>query len=209
MNKILLLEDDPMLAKTLIKFLQKNGYDIDWAKDGEEASTLSYDSNYLIYLFDINVPYYNGDDLLKDLRDSNDSTPCILISALVDIESITKGFRSGADDYIKKPFDPQELLIRIQVKTDILKKSVKYKNFELFIDEEKILCNGKEIYISYILKNIFISLLKNYPNPVTKDDLMQYLETSNETALRVNISKLKQKLNIDIKNIRNLGYKLD
>jgi DNA-binding response OmpR family regulator len=208
LNKILLLEDDPSLAKSLIKFLSKNGYKIDWAKDGEEASSLSYDENYLLYLFDINVPQYNGDDLLADLRQAEDFTPCILISALVDIESVTKGFRSGADDYIKKPFEPQELLIRIEAKTNQLTNSIRYKDYELVIDEDKILYQNSEIFLSYTLKYILISLIKNYPNPSTKEELMEYLEAQNDLALRVNITKLKKKLNIDIQNIRGIGYKL-
>jgi DNA-binding response OmpR family regulator len=208
LNKILLLEDDPLLAKTLIKFLQKNSFEVVWAKDGEEASSLTYDDNFDLYLFDINVPLYNGDDLLKDLREAQDFTPCILISALVDIESITKGFMSGADDYIKKPFEPDELIIRIKSKTNNLKNSIKYKDYEIILEKDKILYKGQEIFLSNIHKNILISLIKNYPNPVTKDELMLFLEIPNDLALRVNMTKLKQKISIDIKNIRGVGYKL-
>ena len=208
MNKILLLEDDPLLAKTLKKFLEKNSYSVDWARNGEEASSYSYDNSYILYLFDINVPLYNGDDLLKDLRDSNDKTPCILISALVDVDSISKGFMSGADDYIKKPFDPNELLVRIKAKTQRLNNLIKYGDYEIYVDDERIFYNSKEIFLSYILKNIFISLVKNYPNPVTKNELMLFLETPNDLALRVNITKLKQKIDVEIQNVRGVGYKL-
>ena len=208
MNKILLLEDDPLLAKTLKKFLEKNSYKVDWVKNGDEASQFSYTNKYDLYLFDINVPLFNGDDLLLALRDSGDKTPAILISALVDIQSITKGFKSGADDYIKKPFDPQELLIRIKSKTNRLTKSLNYKEYKLLLDEERIFHKDEEIFLSHIHKNIFISLMKNYPNPVTKEELMLFLESQNDLALRVNITKLKQKLSIDIQNIRGVGYKL-
>ncbi len=208
MNKILLLEDDPLIAKSLIKFLTKNNYEVTWAKDGDEASGLSYDNNYDLYLFDINVPRFNGDDLLLALRQSGDKTPCILVSALVDIQSVTKGFVSGADDYIKKPFEPQELLLRIKAKTNQLVKTIKYKEYELLVDEDKILHKGKELILSKTLKKIFISLLKSYPNLVTTDELMLFLESSSNIALRVNITKLKQKATIDIQSIRGVGYKL-
>jgi DNA-binding response OmpR family regulator len=208
LNKILLLEDDPLLAKTLVKFLQKHNFTIDLARDGQEAMDLSYEENYSLYLFDINVPLLNGDDLLLSLREATDKTPCILISALVDMESISKGFRSGADDYIKKPFEPQELLIRIKAKTNQLRSSIKYKQYELLLDEDKILYKNQELFLSYIHKEILKSLIQNYPNPVTKDELMMILEAQNDLALRVNITKLKQKLDINIQNIRGVGYKL-
>ena len=208
LNKILLLEDDPVLAKTLQKFLQKDGYEVDWVKDGEEASRYSYENDYSLYLFDINVPLFNGDDLLKELRDSGDNTPCILVTALVDIDSVTKGFVSGADDYIKKPFDPNELLVRIKAKTKELKKHIMYKNYTLVMDDDSILYKNKEFHLPNIQQNIFVALIKNHPNPVTKDELMLFLETPNDLALRVNMAKLKQKLDVEIKNMRGIGYKL-
>ena len=176
LNKILLLEDDPVLAKTLQKFLQKDGYEVDWVKDGEEASKYSYENDYSLYLFDINVPLVNGDDLLKELRDSGDNTPCILVTALVDIDSVTKGFVSGADDYIKKPFDPNELLVRIKAKTKELKKNITYKDYTFVMDDDSILYKNKEFHLPNIQQNIFVALIKNHPNPVTKDELMIFLE---------------------------------
>jgi len=208
LNKILLLEDDPVLAKTLKKFLQKNGYDVDLARDGQEALAYSYKSDYSLYLFDINVALINGDDLLKELRDGLDNTPCILVSALVDIDSVTKGFLSGADDYIKKPFDPNELLVRVKAKTKELKKYINHKDYRLIVDEDMIFHKNQELNLPNIQHNIFASLLKNYPNPVVKDELMLFLEIPTDLALRVNISKLKQLIDVDIKSIRGVGYRL-
>ena len=209
MNKILLLEDDPLLAKSLVKFLTKNKFIVDWVKDGEEASSITYENSYDLYLFDINVPRFNGDDLLLALRESGDTTPCILISALVDLSSITKGFNSGADDYVKKPFDPEELLLRVKLKTNNLKKSIQYKEFEYLINEQKLLYKKEELNLSHTLKDIFICLIKSYPNTVSKDELMDLLESSSDLALRVNITKLKQKVDAKIVSIRSVGYKLD
>ena len=199
---------DTILAKTIKKFLEKNNYEVDWARDGEDASELVYENRYDLYLFDINLPRFNGDDLLLSLREADDKTPAILISALVDIDSITKGFQSGADDYIKKPFDPQELLVRIRSKTKELKKSITYKDYTIYLDEDKIFYKDEELYLSAVHKNIFLALVKNYPNPVVKDELMLYLESQTDLALRVNITKLKQKLSLDIQNVRGVGYKL-
>ena len=208
LTKLLLLEDDPILSKTLIKYLTYHDYEVDWAKNGEEAMDLSYENNYNLYLFDINVPLLNGVDLLSALRDAEDLTPTIIISALVDVGSITKGFIAGADDYMKKPFDPEELLIRIKAKTSSLKERLKFKDFEIDIQKEEIFHEGKEIYLGLVQKNLLISLIKNQPNPVTKDELMLLLDKPSDLALRVNISKLKKNLNIEISNVRGVGYKI-
>ena len=207
MNKILLLEDDPNLAKSLIKYLKFNNYSVDWAKNGDEAMELSYQNRYLIYLFDINVPLINGIDLLQSLRDANDLTPTIIISAMVDIDSITKGFIAGADDYIKKPFDPDELLIRIKSKTKML-QNISFQNYIIDLTNKRVYYSGEEIFLGRVLQDIFITLITNYPNPVIYDELIRLLDKPSENALRVNIAKLKKIVDIEIKNIRGVGYKI-
>lgn len=208
MTKLLLLEDDPSLSKTLIKYLGKHGYSVDWAKTGEEALDLSYDNTYDLYLFDINVPLINGIDLLTELRNAEDFTPTIIISALIDIESVTKGFIAGADDYLKKPFDPEELLIRIKAKTSTLKKILKFRNFQIDLQKNILFHDEKQLFLGDVQKNILISLIKNYPNPVTKDELFLLHEKPSDLAVRVNINKLKKNLGIEIKNVRGVGYKI-
>ena len=208
MIKILLLEDDPILAKTLKKILEKNNYQVTWVRDGEDAASVTYDEKFNLYLFDINVPLFNGDDLLLSLREAGDKTPCILISALVDISSITKGFSSGADDYIKKPFDIDELLVRIKAKTSSFSNIITYKDFKYNIDDDILLYKDEEVFLSFTQKEILKHLFLSYPNPSLKEDLFELLEVQNDLALRVNISKIKQKIDIDIKNVRGVGYKL-
>lgn len=114
--KILLLEDDFTLGESIEEMLREANYDIDWVRNGEDAANQTYDKRYDLYLFDINVPEINGFDLLEQLRNADDVTPTIFISALSDIASITKGFALGADDYLKKPFYPEELIVRVEAK---------------------------------------------------------------------------------------------
>ena len=208
MNKILLLEDDPNLSKTLIKYLKINGYEVDWAKNGEEAINLSYDNSYALYLFDINVPLISGVDVLTALREAEDFTPTIIISAMIDVATVTKGFIAGADDYVKKPFDPEELLIRIKAKTAMLKPKITFKEFEIDLQSQKIRYKKEVLYLANVQKNLLFSLIQNYPNPVSKHELMLLLEKPTDLALRVNIAKLKKSLNIEIQNIRGVGYKI-
>lgn len=208
MNRLLLLEDDPTLAQSLIRFLVHKHYIVDWAKDGEEALDLAYENRYSLYLLDINVPLINGIDLLSSLREAEDFTPTIIISALIDMDAVTKGFIAGADDYVKKPFDPDELLIRIKAKTASLKEKLKVGALEADLDTEALFHHSDPLYLGEVQKNILLSLMKNHPNPVTKAELMLFLEKPNDLALRVNIAKLKKNLGINIRNIRGVGYKI-
>jgi len=208
LNNLLLLEDDPQLAKTLVKYLGQNGYKVDWAKNGEEAVDYSYDNNYALYLFDINVPLLNGVDLLTQLREAGDHTPTIIISALVDVASVTKGFIAGADDYLKKPFDPEELLIRIKAKTSTLKPHLKVGTLELDTEKEILFIEGSPLMLGEVQRCIMATLMKHHPNPALKETLMACLEKPSDLALRVNISKLKKQLGIDIKSIRGVGYQI-
>jgi len=203
-----LLEDDPNLAKTLVEYLEFYEYSVTWTKNGEEALDKSYESRYDLYLFDINVPRLNGVDLLQALRDAQDFTPTIIISALIDVASVTDGFRAGADDYVKKPFDPEELLVRIQSKTSKLQKTIKCKDFELNIQTTEITQNAQVVNLSFVQKNILMALIKNYPNPVTKDELLLLLDKPTDLALRVNISKLKKNVKLALENVRGVGYKI-
>jgi len=208
LNKLLLLEDDPSLAKSLIKYLKFYEYDIDWAKNGDEAIELTYNNRYTLYLFDVNVPSISGIDLLKLLRDANDLTPTIIISAMVDIASITKGFIAGADDYLKKPFDPDELLIRIKSKTKMLQNTLSFGDYRVDLIDNRLYYRDEELYLGRVQQDILIALITNYPNPVVYDELILLLDKPSENALRVNIAKLKKILDIDIKNIRGVGYKI-
>ncbi len=205
MRRLLLLEDDPVLAKILIKYLSINNYTVDWAKNGDEAVEFSYKDSYCLYLFDINVPLLNGIDLLKLLRDADDKTPTIIISALIDASSVTKGFIAGADDYLKKPFDPEELLIRIKAKT---KDRINHQGFEINFQTEEILYQKGSIQLGDVQKNLLITLFKKHPQAATKEELLLLLKKPSDLTLRVNISKLKEKFNLGIDNVRGVGYKI-
>lgn len=208
MNSILLLEDDPTLAKSLVRYLSTHNFSVDWVKNGEEALDFCYDNRYDLYLFDINVPLINGSDLLLSLREAGDETPTLLISALIDIGSITKGFRAGADDYIKKPFDPDELLVRIYAKTSYRQKNIVFRDFEIDPLNQILYYQGVVLELGMVQNSILRTLIQNYPNPVSKAILFDLLEKPSSLALRVNISKIKSRVDIKIKNIRGVGYKI-
>jgi len=209
MKKILLLEDDTLLAQTLCELLEDNGYGVTLASTGDEASEMSYDKDYDLYIFDINVPDINGIELLSYLRDADDNTPTIFISALVDLNSISKAFSVGAEDYIKKPFFPQELLIRVDAKLKNKYKTIKYKNLEYDQNNKILKIDGQIVTLGEVQKQIFELFITNIGQVIDKEVLMECLEKPSPTTLRVAINKLKQTTNIEIKNIRGVGYVIE
>ncbi len=205
--KLLLLEDDHILSETLQLFLTKEGYDVDTALSIEEAEALTFNNTYDLYLLDINLPIGSGIDLLKSLRYADDTTPTIFITALTDMNSMAEGFKLGAIDYIKKPFDPQELLIRIAAK--FATSTLSYKHLEYDPQSQIIRFNGEIVDLGNVQLKIFEKLLLQCGSVITKEELYECLDHSSDTALRVAITKIKQRLDIDIKNIRGKGYILE
>ena len=112
--KLLILEDNMLLLQTLEDFLSEYSYVCTLVKSGKEALEACYQNSFDLYLVDVKVPDMNGFEFLQALRHSGDRTPAIFITSLNDQESVRKGFLIGGDDYIKKPFDLRELLLRIK-----------------------------------------------------------------------------------------------
>lgn len=218
--KILLLEDDIGLGDIMSEYLQDNDFELDLVYDGEEALSQAYETRYDLYIFDVNVPAIKGFDLLKMLRDNGDATPTIFVTSLNDIEDVSKGFESGADDYLKKPFELAELLLRVK---NIQKRSFTQqrssliqidKNITFDIDTE--LLNTDEGSISLPQKEL--KLLKHFlqhPNEiVTFENLYKvmwdYDEEGSSESLRAHIKNLRKHLTEDmIQNLRGVGYRFE
>ena len=209
MMKILLLEDDKILCDSLKEFLELEGYSVDVAHRGSEVFDLTFVNKYDLYILDVNVPEISGFDVLSSLREADDNTPAIYITALTDISSISKGFAMGAEDYIKKPFDPEELVIRIKSKYQqedelLYHKDICYDPLTKVIQKE-----SKTIGLGEVQQNIFHELMVHQNKIVDSYTLMDFLEQPSANALRVNLAKLKNKLGIEIKNIRGQGYMIE
>jgi len=218
--KVLLLEDDVALADVISEYLEDSGFDLDLAYDGEEALTYAYESKYDLYIFDVNVPVIKGFDLLKTLRDNGDTTPTIFVTSLNDIDDVSKGFESGADDYLKKPFELAELLLRIK---NIQKRSFTQQRSSIIqiddditFDLETELLSRQDESISLPQKEL--KLLKHFlqhPNEVVTFDnlykvLWDYDETVSSESLRAHIKNLRKHLAQDmIQNLRGVGYRFE
>lgn len=206
---ILLLEDDYELGETLKELLESHSYQVDLVESGDRAADASYDNTYDLYVFDINVPDINGLELLKSLRAADDKTPAIFISALVDLNSISKAFEVGADDYIKKPFFPEELLIRVNAKFTQSSKEIKFKNLKYFPLNRELYIDEKIVSLGEVQECICDAFMGNIGNVLDKTVLMDCLQHPSDTALRVAINKFKQITGLEIKNIRGIGYILE
>lgn len=208
-KRILLLEDDYELAETLKELIETEGYKVDMVHSGNDAIDATFDKSYDLYVFDINVPEITGIELLESLRNAEDTTPTIFISALIDLNTIAKGFEVGADDYIKKPFYPQELLIRIKAKLAQHSKEIVYKNLRYNPDRHELKIENKIVSLGEVQTCLLAAFLQNIGSVVEKSALMECLTHPSDTALRVALNKLKQTTKLKIKNIRGIGYLLE
>jgi DNA-binding response OmpR family regulator len=207
--KILLLEDDKILSASLKDFLELEGYSVDTAYRGTEVFDLTFDKKYDLYILDVNVPDVNGFDVLNSLKEAGDDTPAIYITALTDINSITKGFEIGAEDYIKKPFDPEELIVRIKSKYRQNDSIIYYADISYDVVSRTVKKASEITSLGEVQLNIFNMLITQQNKVVDSFLLMDFLEQPNANALRVNIAKLKNKLGIEIRNIRGQGYMIE
>ena len=213
--KILLLEDDLLFAETLIDLLEDSEYQVTHCPNGQKALDVTYENKFDIYLLDINVPLINGITLLQELRDADDNTPSIFLTSHKDKEMLSKGFLSGADDYITKPFDSDELLFRISALLRRTKTKETYNVGMLTHDEvhKSILYNGVELDLARKEYELLLLLMKHSNSSVPKemiiDELWATSQTSSDGAIRVYINRIKQLIpEMQIENIRGVGYKL-
>jgi len=218
LHRILVLEDDVLFLETLEDFLSDEGFLVQTAVNGEEVIELCYENNYDLYLFDINVPKINGIELLKELRTKNDDTPTIYLTSYKDKEKLTQGFLSGCDDYLKKPVDLDELLLRIQ---SLLKRSGKSfseikLNNELSFEPKtrRVLKSGIDLYIASKIIDLLELFIERKDTIITKEmiinKLWKYDETYSEGSIRVYINNLKKLIGKEkIKNIKGIGYKIE
>jgi len=216
--RILVLEDDELFLETLEDFLSDEGFIVQTADNGEKVIELCYENSYDLYLFDINVPKINGIDLLKELRKNNDDTAAIYLTSYKDKDMLTKGFLTGCDDYLKKPVDLDELLLRIQ---SLLKRSGKSFS-EIKINDElkfnpetrRVLKDGEDLYIANKIIDLLELFIEKKDTIITKemiiDKLWSFSEEYSEGSIRVYINNLKKLIGKEkIKNIKGVGYKIE
>jgi len=212
---ILLLEDDPLFGETLVDLLEESSYEVSHFTNGQDALDATFERKFDIYLLDINVPLVDGISLLSELRSADDNTPTIFLTSDKDKAMLEKGFSSGCDDYLNKPFDSDELLFRIKA---LIKRSsssipTSIGDFTHNVIHKSISYKSNLLELSNKEYTLLVLLLKhqneNVPKELISDALWTSAESISDGAIRVYINRLKQILpEIKIENIRGIGYKL-
>jgi len=216
--KILLLEDEAMLRSSIKEFLVALGSDVDDFFDGAEALASMKQNIYDVLVIDINVPTLSGYDLLEEVRQKDKSIPVIFITAMTDIDDITKAYNLGCSDYLKKPFKLEELWLRISQifklmegkNSNILILSPKYrydkKHKALYYENKEQTLSRKHLHI--------IDLLASNTNFVFDFDAFRRRvwerDDIDDATIRTEINRLRKLLKEDlIINAKGLGYKLE
>ena len=230
MNKKLLVVDDDTDIRELLEFdLSQSGYDVDTAKDGLEGLQKAISNNYDLVLLDVMMPKMNGFDVCKNIRVYKPNIPILLLTAKGTITDKTDGFNSGADDYIVKPFDVQEVLLRVRVllrrnssaeeqNNKKVKEILKVGDIELFPDYLEVDIKGKKTKRTPTEFEILYCLMQHFDTSVTLAVLLNevwgYDSDEDVRMLRVHVGGLRQKIEEDPKHpiylqtVTNVGYKL-
>jgi len=217
--RIFLMEDDLLVNEIIEEHLIEQGHTIKIAFNGTKAEEILYSEVFDLLLLDVNVPDIDGFQLLKELREREILTPAIFITSLTMVDDIEKGFQSGCDDYLKKPFELKELDLRI----NNIKRLFKIENNELLsisdditIDKKNLLVkiDDQEIHISSKELKVLEYLMKHKNIPVSVEELTSniwsYENTPLSTTIRTYIKNLRKTLGEKyITNIRGVGYRFN
>ena len=227
-KRILILDDDDEIRELLEFDVAQSGYFVDTAKDGLEGLNKALNNTYDLILLDVMMPKMNGFDVCKNIRQAKLAIPILMLTAKGTIDDKTEGFDCGADDYLVKPFDIQEVLLRIRV---LLRRNNMEEEKNSLSDEilsagditispetlEAVVVN-KKVKLTPTEFEILYCLMQHFNNPVTLatllDEVWGYDSNEDVRMLRVHMGGLRNKIETDTKNpkylhtVTNVGYKL-
>ena len=216
--KILLLEDDPVLGDIVSTYLTEF-YEVSHAFDAKEAQGLIDENRYDLFIFDINVPVKSGIALLEELRSFNNTTPAIVVTAYADTKHLKASFEAGAHDYIKKPFDLEELKLRVEksrVLFHIEQEETISLSLNIFYYPQQYLVkkNGKEIGLRPKEVQILNYFIAHPHRVISQDELVQNIwefdSLPTDATLRSYIRKLREIIGVSkITTQRGLGYRYE
>jgi two-component system copper resistance phosphate regulon response regulator CusR len=219
--KILLVEDEPKLASYIKKGFEEEGYELTIAYDGQIGKSLIFNNYYDIIILDVNLPGINGFQLCKMVREEKLKLPIIFLTALDSIDNKVEGFESGADDYLVKPFEFRELLLRVRAlvnrynETRYIKKILRIADLELNLDSKQVNRNGKRIDLSCKEYSLLEYMILNKEKIVSRVDISEKVWDinldSNTNVIDVYINYLRKKIDKDypvklIHTVVGMGY---
>jgi DNA-binding response OmpR family regulator len=220
-NKILVVEDEPKVASFLKQGLQEQGFDVDIAYDGYTGKKMASENQYLVIILDIIIPFINGIELCRQIRENQKQVPILMLTALGTIEDKLNGFDAGADDYLVKPFEFKELVARIRALSkrtnaiNIASSVIRAFDLELDLDKKQAKRGNKTIELTakeYALLEFF---MRNKGRVLSRAEISQkvwdiHFDTgTNVVDVYVNILRKKIDRDFDNKLIHTrfgLGY---
>ncbi len=221
--KLLLVEDEAMLAEAIAQILKKQGYLVDIAEDGEYGLDCLVSGVYDIAILDIMLPKKDGLTILKEAREEGIEIPILMLTAKGELDDRVNGLNSGADDYLCKPFQYQELLARLKAlgrrKGEFkIDGNLTFGDFDLNPYNLKLKTKVDEIALTKKEANILELLVTNYPQLSSKDQIIEkvwgYDSDAEYNHVEMHVSLLRKKMRqvesiTQIKVIRSLGYRLE
>jgi len=213
--RLLLVEDDPMIGESVLDLLRAEHYAVDWVRDGEAADTALRTQRYDLVLLDLGLPRRDGLAVLRDLRARRDRVPVLVATARDALAQRVQGLDAGADDYVLKPYEMDELLARIRA---LLRRAAGraepvYEHLGVSIDPatREVLVQGKPVVLSAREWAVLEALLAR-PGMVLsraqlEEKLYDWQHEISSNAVEVYIHGLRKKLGADlIRNVRGVGY---
>jgi len=214
--KILLLEDDVILQEIIEEFLVETGYTVESFFDGEKALDAIGNGHYDMLLLDVNVPSIDGFEILSYLRDIGNTTPAIYITSLSGIDDLKKGFDLGADDYLKKPFDLEELNARIEhiVKVHRLQEEIEFDGMKFIPKAHQILFEDKVIDMRQKEAQVLEYFVRNEGKIISCDEIIENVweddHIPTHATIRTYIKNLRKMFSKDyFDNIKGEGYRFN
>ncbi len=212
--KILLMEDDLVLHDILLEHLESSGYEVTGCEDGQEAEELIFKEHFDLLLLDVNVPHIDGFSLVESIRDNGIKTPAVFVTSLNTTKDLKRGYEVGGDEYIKKPFDMEELDVRLMQIQKVFKlgdEVVSLANGKRFdpvdhsVDGQKLRKKESEI-LHYLLRNANRAVSAQE----LMDNLWAYDEVPSNATLRTYIKNLRQVIGKDsIITVHGEGFKIE
>jgi len=216
--RLLLIEDDQDLAEAIIAALQQKKFIIDWLQEGKTTQHFSYDENYDLIILDLGLPKVSGIEVLKSIRQTKNKTPIIILTAQDSTDECISALNLGADDYMSKPFDLNELIARIRALTrrslGRAESQIRYKNIVLDPISHQIHIDQTLIYLPRREYTLLQKFLENQGKVLSREQLMSSIYTWDEevdsNTLEVHIHNLRKKFgNLNLRTIRGIGYILE
>ena len=217
MTQILLVEDDETLSELINEYLSEQGYDVTVCADAKAALDTAYERNFDILILDVKLPKGDGFSLLRELRRLGNDAPAIFTTSLNALQDLEIGYKSGCDDYLKKPYELKELLLRIQI---LIKRKFSHVNdefielgggYKFYPSSKTLRQNGQIVNLSNKESELLALFLENKNALLSKEAIFEkiwnYGEEPSELSLRVYVKNLRRVLGKDaIVNRRGDGY---